>query len=82
MKHRVSFANSIEQALLPCADSLFPNLQKTFNSWSLTTLIGSSGHVHRSQGCLTPDDLEMLETSSISGSVCRDVCPAFQSIPC
>ena len=82
MKRRVSFANSIEQMLLPCADSLFPNLQKTFNSWSLITVIGSSSDVHRCQGCLTPDDLEIVDTSSISGNVCRGVCPAFKSIPC
>ena len=34
------------------------------------------------QGYWTPDDLELVNRSSISGNVCRDVCPAFQNIPC
>ena len=35
MQRPLSFANSIEQVLLPCTDSLFPNSQNTFNSWAL-----------------------------------------------
>ena len=38
----MSFANSIEQVLLPCANSSFLNLQTTSRSWSL---IGSSSDI-------------------------------------
>ena len=42
MQRRMSFANSIEQVLLPCANSSFLNLQTTSRSWSL---IGSSSDI-------------------------------------